>query len=51
MKIPKIISKNEHEYIFQKQVNDRIFLYEDMKYHIKECIKQYFERKANESKR
>ncbi len=32
MKIPKVISKNGHEYIFVKQNNKTTFLYKDMLY-------------------
>lgn len=32
MKIPKIISKDGHEYIFVKQNNKTTFLYKDMLY-------------------
>ncbi len=38
MKIPKVISKNGHEYILEKQVNDTIFLYKDMLYGYRECF-------------
>ncbi len=38
MKIPKIISKNNHEYIFVKQVNDNICLYKDLLYGYHECF-------------
>lgn len=41
MKIPKVISKNEHEYILVKQVNDKIFLYKDLMYGYKECFTLY----------
>lgn len=37
MKIPKIISKNNHEYIFVKEYENFI-MYEDMLTHIKECF-------------
>lgn len=32
MKIPKVISKDGHEYIFVKQNNSRTYLYKDMIY-------------------
>lgn len=41
MKIPKIISKNNHEYIFEKQCNSNMFLYRDMLYGYKECFTRY----------
>jgi len=41
MKIPKVISKNNHEYIFEKQVNDNIFLYKEMLYGYKECFNKH----------
>lgn len=37
MKIPKIISKNNHEYIFIKEYPNYI-MYEDMITHVKECF-------------
>lgn len=30
MKIQKIISRKNHEYIFEKQINDNVFLYREM---------------------
>ncbi len=41
MKIPKIISKNNHEYIFVKQVNKNMFLYKDMLYGYNECFTKF----------
>lgn len=41
MGIPKIISKNNHEYIFVKQVNKNMFLYKDMLYGYKECFAKF----------
>ena len=41
MRIPKIISKNGHEYILEKQINDKLFLYKDMLYGYKECFSRY----------
>lgn len=41
MKIPKIISKKEHEYIFVKQCNENLFLYKDMLYGYTECFTKY----------
>ena len=41
MKIPKVISKNNHEYIFVKQVNDKLYLYKDMLYGYNECFPIY----------
>ncbi len=40
MKIPKIISKNNHEYIFVKEYPNFV-LYEDMITHVKECFSRY----------
>ena len=37
MKIPKIISKDNHEYIFVKEYKNFI-MYEDMLTHCKECF-------------
>lgn len=41
MKIPKIINKNNHIYIFVKQCNDKLFLYEEMNLHYKETFDKY----------
>lgn len=41
MKIPKVISKNGHEYIFVKQNNNRTFLYQDLLYGYKETFTDY----------
>jgi hypothetical protein len=41
MKIPKVISKNNHEYILVKQINDKMFLYKDLLYGYKECFTRY----------
>ena len=41
MKIPKIISKNGHEYIFVKQNNNRTYLYKDMIYGWNETFTDY----------
>lgn len=41
MKIPKIISKNNHEYIFVKQYNDNLFLYKEMLYGWNECFTKF----------
>ena len=41
MKIPKVISKNGHEYIFVKQNNSKTFLYQDLLYGYKETFKDY----------
>lgn len=41
MKIPKIINKNNHIYIFIKQCNDKLFLYEEMNLHYKETFSKY----------
>lgn len=38
MRIPKIISKNNREYIFVKQCNENLFLYKEMLYGYKECF-------------
>ena len=41
MKIPKVISKNGHEYIFVKQNNNKTFLYKDLLYGYKETFTDY----------
>ena len=41
MKIPKIISKNGHEYIFIQQNNNRTYLYKDLLYGYKETFTNY----------
>ncbi len=41
MKIPKVISKNGHEYIFVKQNNNRTYLYQDLLYGYKETFTDY----------
>ena len=41
MRIPKIISKNGHEYIFVKQNNSKTFLYQDLLYGYKETFTDY----------
>lgn len=41
MKIPKIISKNGHEYIFVKQNNKTTFLYKDMLYGYNETFTKF----------
>lgn len=41
MKIPKIISKNGHEYIFIQQNNNRTYLYKDLLYGYKETFTDY----------
>mgnify|MGYP005880035259 CR=1 len=41
MKIPKIISKNNHEYILLKQINNNMFLYKDMLYGYNECFTKF----------
>ena len=41
MKIPKIISKNGHEYIFIQQNNNRTYLYQDLLYGYKETFTDY----------
>lgn len=41
MKIPKVISKNNHEYIFVKQCNERVYLYKDMLYGYMECFTEH----------
>jgi hypothetical protein len=38
MKIPKIISKNGHEYILVKKCNDKLYLYKDMLYGYTTCF-------------
>ena len=41
MKIPKVISKNGHEYIFVKQNNNRTYLYKDLLYGYKETFTDF----------
>ena len=41
MKIPKIISKNGHEYIFIRQNNSKTYLYQDLLYGYKETFTDY----------
>ena len=41
MRIPKIISKNGHEYIFVSKCNEKLFLYKDMMYGYNECFSRY----------
>ncbi len=41
MKIPKVISKNGHEYIFVQKCNDKVYLYKDMLYGYKETFTLY----------
>ena len=38
MEIPKIISKNNREYILEKQCNKNLFLYRNIKYGYSECF-------------
>ena len=41
MKIPKVISKNNHEYIFVKQCNENLFQYKEMIVGYYECFSRY----------
>ena len=41
MGVPKIFSKNNHEYIFVKQVNKTMFLYKDMLYGYNKCFTKF----------
>jgi len=41
MRIPKVISKNNHEYIFEKQCSENMFLYKEMLYGYKECFTKF----------
>ena len=41
MGVPKRFSKNNHEYIFVKQVNKTMFLYKDMLYGYNECFTKF----------
>ncbi len=41
MKIPKNINKNNHKYIFVKQVNKNMFLYKDEQYGYTECFSKF----------
>ena len=40
MRIPKIISKNNHEYILIKEYPNHV-MYMDMLTHVKECFSRY----------
>ncbi len=41
MRIPKVISKNNREYIFVEQCNEKLFLYQEMITGYKECFTIY----------
>ncbi len=41
MKIPKTINKNNREYIFEKQINNNVFLYKEKIYGYKECFTKF----------
>lgn len=41
MKIPKIVKKNKHEYIFVKQINNNVFLYKNEEYGYNECFTRF----------
>ena len=41
MKIPKIINRDGKKYIFIKQANDNLFLYEEINHKYKECFTSY----------
>ena len=41
MDIPKIINKDNKEYILEKQVNDNMYLYKEMLHGYKECFTNY----------
>lgn len=41
MRVPKIISKNNHEYIYVKQNNENTYLYKDMIYGWKETFTKH----------
>ena len=41
MKIPKVISKNNHEYILVKQCNENLFQYKDLMYGYYECFTKF----------
>ena len=41
MRIPKVIGKNNREYIFVKQINGNMFLYQEMLYGYKECFSKH----------
>lgn len=41
MNIPKIISKNNHEYIFVKKCNDKVYLYKDLLYGYTTCFDKH----------
>ena len=41
MKIPKIISKNNHKYIFVKKINENMFLYKNIMHGYNECFTKF----------
>lgn len=41
MKIPKTIKKNNREYIFEKQINNNVFLYKEKICGYKECFTKF----------
>lgn len=41
MKIPKIISKKNRKYIFEKQINNNVFLYKEKICGYKECFTKF----------
>lgn len=41
MKIPKIIKKNKCKYIFIKQINENVFLYQNQEYGYNECFTKF----------
>jgi hypothetical protein len=41
MRIPKVISKNNREYIFEKQCNENMFLYREMIHGYRTCFTKF----------
>lgn len=41
MKIPKVISKNGHEYILVSKCNENLYLYKDLLYGYKETFTKF----------
>lgn len=41
MKIPKIISKKNRKFIFEKQINNNVFLYKEKICGYKECFTKF----------
>lgn len=41
MRIPTIIKKNNHKYMFIKRINKDLFLYRNIEYGYKECFTRF----------